>query len=143
MFSKACNYGIRAMVFICQKSLQDERVGIKEIAKMIDSPEAFTGKILQQLSKNKLVRSVKGPRGGFYIAPEDMSMPLTKIVKTIDGEELLTGCGLGFSECSEERPCPLHNQFKKVRDELNHMLETTNLKDLSEGVSSGLSFLHK
>ncbi|MCG8474446.1 MAG: Rrf2 family transcriptional regulator [Cytophagales bacterium] len=143
MFSKACNYGIRAMVYISQKSAKNQRAGIKEIAKAIESPEAFTGKILQQLSRKKLVESVKGPRGGFFITEEGRKMPLVKVVEAIDGDQLMKGCALGFSECSEERPCPLHNRFVVVRRELTRMLEETRLEELSDGVVKGDAFLHK
>ena len=53
MLSKACEYSIRASIYIAEKSLEGNRSGLKEIAKSIDSPEAFTSKILQQLAKSK------------------------------------------------------------------------------------------
>ena len=46
MFSKSCKYGIKATLFIAQKSQHDERVSLKEIAAAINSPIAFTAKIL-------------------------------------------------------------------------------------------------
>lgn len=55
MFSKTCEYGIRAAIFIAFQSYQDNRIGLKEIAKKIDSPEAFTAKILQILSREILL----------------------------------------------------------------------------------------
>jgi len=57
MFSKACEYAIRSVVFISVSSLKGERVGFKEIAKEIDAPEAFTAKILQKLSKSGIIES--------------------------------------------------------------------------------------
>ena len=53
MFSKACEYGIRATLFIATRSLDRARVSLKEIASEIEGPEAFTAKILQQLAQNK------------------------------------------------------------------------------------------
>ena len=64
MFSKTCEYAVRAMIFIAQKSKNGNKVSIKEIAKGIDSPEHFIAKILQELSKKKLLQSMKGPKGG-------------------------------------------------------------------------------
>ena len=66
MFSKACEYGIRASIFIAEQSLLDKKVSLKDIAKAIDSPEAYTSKILQQLSRNFIINSDKGPTGGFF-----------------------------------------------------------------------------
>lgn len=59
MFSKACEYAIRATIYIAVQSNQDNRVGLKDISKEIDSPEAFTAKILQQLSKMRLLTQSK------------------------------------------------------------------------------------
>ena len=64
MFSKTCEYGIRATIIIATESYQDNRVGLKEIAEKIDSPVAFTAKILQVLSRENIIHSVKGV-GGF------------------------------------------------------------------------------
>lgn len=144
MFSKACEYAIRATIYIAVQSNQDNRVGIKDISKEIDSPEAFTAKILQQLSKNKIINSIKGPNGGFEIDKKEMSkIKLSHIVMAIDGDAIYKGCGLGFKQCSEKQPCPVHDKFKVVRDELKHMLETTNVLELSVGLKKGLTFLHR
>ena len=59
MFSKACEYGIKAAVFIAVRSQKDERVSLNEIAKEINSPVAFTAKVLQQLTRNQIVDSLK------------------------------------------------------------------------------------
>lgn len=142
MFSKTCEYGIRATIFIASQSYQDQRVGLKDIAKKIDSPEAFTAKILQILSKNNIVNSIKGVGGGFEIPKETMSqIKLAQIVTAIDGDSVFTGCGLGLSQCSEDHPCPVHDKFKSIRNELAFMLENTNLEELALGIKSGDTFL--
>jgi Rrf2 family iron-sulfur cluster assembly transcriptional regulator len=142
MFSKTCEYGIRAAIFIASQSYLDNRIGLKEIAKKIDSPEAFTAKILQILSKNNIIHSAKGVGGGFQIPKETMSqIKLIQIVAAIDGDRVFTGCGLGLSHCSEIHPCPVHDKFKQIRSELASMLENTNLEELAMGIKSGETFL--
>lgn len=142
MFSKTCEYGIRAAIIIASESYQDNRIGLKEIAKKIDSPEAFTAKILQILSKNNIINSIKGVGGGFEIPKETMNqIKLIQIVSAIDGDRVFTGCGLGLSHCSETHPCPVHDKFKEIRNELADMLENTNLKELAMGIKSGDTFL--
>jgi Rrf2 family iron-sulfur cluster assembly transcriptional regulator len=54
MFSKACEYGIRASIFIAEQSLLDRKVSLKDVAEAIESPSAYTSKILQRLSKATL-----------------------------------------------------------------------------------------
>ncbi|MFV7234571.1 RrF2 family transcriptional regulator [Flavobacterium sp. ZB4R12] len=142
MFSKTCEYGIRATIFIASQSYQNTRVGLRDIAKKIDSPEAFTAKILQILSKNNIIHSIKGVGGGFEIPKETLSqIKLAQIVTAIDGDRVFTGCGLGLNQCSEEHPCPVHDKFKSIRNELAAMLENTNLEELALGIKSGDTFL--
>lgn len=144
MFSKTCEYAIRATIYIAEQSNLDRRVGIKDIAKAIDSPEPFIAKILQQLSKDQIIESVKGPSGGFSMDKKVLkNLKLSQIVLAIDGDAIYRGCGLGFKQCSEKTPCPVHNKFKIVRDELKNMLENTSIKELSINLEKGLTFLNR
>lgn len=143
MFSKTLEYAIRAMIFIAQKSKTGIRVGIKEIAKAIDAPEHFIAKILQDLSRKGLVQSLKGPTGGFYLEEESSHCSLADIVKAIDGNKLFTGCGLGLKNCSEIRPCPIHNEFKKVREDIYNMLENARIGEFSKQLEKNLTFLKR
>ena len=124
MFSKSCEYGIRATIFIATHCCKEGKVGLKEIAKEIDSPIAFTAKILQVLVKNNIVKSSKGVGGGFMILKDELkSIKLVNIVNAIDGDSVFLRCGLGLSNCSEEHPCPVHEKFKFVKKDLIYMLE--------------------
>jgi len=138
MFSKACEYGIRASIFIATKSSEGIRVGIKDVSKEIDSPEPFTAKIMQILTKNGIIASAKGVGGGFEVSKEAVkSIKLIQIVDAIDGNTIYKGCGIGLKECSETHPCPVHNEFKKIRELLLAMLTNTTLEELASGVNSG------
>ena len=135
MFSKTCEYG-------ASESYQNKRVGLKDIAKKIDSPEAFTAKILQILSKDNIINSIKGVGGGFEIPRETMKeIKLAQIVNALEGDRVFTGCGLGLTHCSEDHPCPMHEKFKSIRNELAFMLENTNLEELALGIKTGDTFL--
>lgn len=143
MFSKTCEYAIRAMIFIALKSKGGKKVGIKEIAKGIDSPEHFIAKILQDLGKRQLLQSVKGPNGGFYLDGQALECSLADIVKVVDGDRLFTGCGLGLKQCSETHPCPIHHEFKTVRKGLQQMLENAKLGEFTEELDKSLTFLKR
>ena len=141
MFSKACEYGIRAMLHIARTSKVGTRVGIRDIAKAIDSPEPFMAKILQDLSRKGLVLSIKGPNGGFYMNDVHQKISLAEIVTAIDGDQLFNGCGLGLKACNEKKPCPIHYEFKAIRTNLKAMLQSTALEDLTENLEKGLFHL--
>lgn len=144
MFSKACEYGIKASVYIAVQSNEGNRVSLKDIAKEIDSPKAFTAKILQQLAKSNIIDSIKGPAGGFEIHKKKLDkIKLSHIVAAIDGESIYKGCGLGLKECSAKKPCPVHDKFKTIRSELKKMLEGTSLLDLALELKEGTTFLKR
>lgn len=144
MFSKACEYGIRATIYIATQSKECVRVSLKDIADQIDSPVAFTAKILQELARNHIVDSVKGPAGGFEIAPSKLrKIKLSQIVSAIDGDQIYKGCGLGLPKCSEAEPCPVHEKFAKIRNKLRQMLENTSVEELAEDTLEGMTFLKR
>lgn len=144
MFSKACEYGIKATIFIAVRSLYDERVSLKEIAMEIDSPVAFTAKILQSLAKSGLVESHKGPTGGFEMERSKMdSINLYEIVRAIDGDGIFNGCGLGLKQCDANKPCPVHHKFAGIRQNLSYMLKQTSIYELAAGLDIGLTHLKR
>ncbi|WP_298505011.1 Rrf2 family transcriptional regulator [uncultured Maribacter sp.] len=144
MFSKACEYGLRAIIYIAQQSAQEVKVSLVHISEAINSPQAFTAKVLQQLTRNNIIKSIKGPYGGFVIENDKMkSIKLSDVVKVLDGDTIYTGCGLGLSECNENSPCPLHFKFVEIRSKLRSMLETTTLKTLVEDMDTEHFFLKR
>ena len=144
MFSKACEYGIRASTYIALQSLEGNRVSLKKIAAEINSPVAFTAKILQQLSKSNIVNSVQGAQGGFEIDRTNINtIKLSEIVYAIDGNNVYVGCGLGLKECNANKPCPVHDKFVQIREDLRHMLENTSLYEMTAGLEVGLTYLKR
>lgn len=144
MFSKACEYGIKATIYIAMQSLQGRRVSLKEIVEKVDSPTAFTAKILHQLAKNDVLDSTKGPTGGFQIEKQRIDdIKLADIVFAIDGDSIYEGCGLGLDKCNANQPCPVHDKFVVIRDDLKLMLQSTSLFELATGLEVGLTFLKR
>lgn len=143
IFSKTCEYAMRAVFFIAHKTADGGRVGIKEIATGIDSPEHFLAKILQDLSRRGVLQSAKGPNGGFYVDEVILNKPLSAIVEAVDGISIFTGCGLGLEYCSEENPCPIHHEFKAIRNQIQDLLKTTKIGEFNEELNLGIAVLKK
>jgi len=143
LLSKTCEYAIRAMIYIAQQSSKGNRVGIKDIAANIESPEYFIAKILQDLSRKGFVQSAKGPNGGFFMDEEHMRISLADIVREIDGDQLFIGCGLGLKDCSSDHPCPIHFRFGAIRNEIKSMLEESVVAKFIDGLDLNLTFLKK
>jgi Rrf2 family protein len=143
VFSKTCEYAMRAVFFVAHRTANGGKVGIKEIADGIQSPEYFLAKILQDLSRRGILQSTKGPNGGFFIDEANRKRPLSDVVNAVDGNSVFTGCGLGLKFCSEINPCPLHHQFKEIRNQIYLMLKDTPIEHFNEDLNLGLTALKK
>lgn len=141
MLSKTCEYAIRALTFIAQQTKDGNKISIKDVAKGIDSPEYFIAKILQEMTRKDLLQSTKGPTGGFHLNETNLNNSLANIVKEFNGDKIFNGCALGLKQCSETSPCPLHDQFKGIRNNLKQLLESTTIRDLVEKLETKNVFL--
>jgi Rrf2 family transcriptional regulator, iron-sulfur cluster assembly transcription factor len=144
MFSKACEYAIRAAIHLARKSMEGQRASLIDIANEIDSPQAFTSKILQQLVNAGIIFSTRGQKGGFGIESTGMkTKTIADIVSAIDGSAIFENCGLGLKECSGKQPCPVHKDFVKIREELRIVLENTTIVALATSHKDGLTYLKR
>jgi Rrf2 family protein len=141
MLSKTCKSAIKAVVYLCSKYGSGENASIKEVADVINASEHTVGKLLQTLVKQDIIKSLKGPTGGFYISKTQQSQPIINIVEAIDGKEIFKECGLGLSQCSAKHPCPIHNSYKEVRESLEKLFREKNVLSLCETVNNGLAYL--
>lgn len=142
MFLKTTEYALRAVIYIAQKSSDENKLGLTEIARAIDSPQSFTAKILQQLtSGNKIISSVRGPNGGFYISDKSKKLPVHAILKAMGEDEILKKCVLGLKLCSETKPCPMHAEYKLIKPQLIKMFEMRTIQDLADAIDNGDVFI--
>lgn len=141
MLSKSCKYAIRAAVFIASQGVKNLKPGVKEIAEEIEAPPAFTAKILQTLSKYKIVTSLKGPYGGFYCEKYQLGLPVIEIVNAIDGVTVFKECVMGLHKCTDEHPCPMHHQYAEARNNLLSSFQKTTIGNLARDLTAGKVYL--
>ena len=143
MFSKTTEYALRATIYIAKISTEEKKVGIDEIAKAIGSPKSFTAKILQALTKdNKIVSSVRGPNGGFFLSEKSKKLPVRSILQAMGEDEVLERCVLGLKLCSEIQPCPMHAQYKTIKQQLIKLFVTKTIQQLAADIKEGEVYIN-
>lgn len=130
IFSRQCEYALQAVVFLALKQ-NGEMTPIKELSRKLDIPYHFLGKILQDLTYKGLLISLKGPTGGFKLGMPAKDITLAHIVDAIDGMGFSTNCVLGFAECSGDKPCAAHTQWKELREGILAMLKNKNVLEVA------------
>lgn len=131
LFSKACEYGIRAMLYLASQD-NAQPVRVREIAEALQIPIPFLSKIVHSLSRNHLIQSQKGPGGGVTLAQAASKITLLQVVEVIDGLNLFQACALGIPHCSDDFPCPLHEKWGDLRSEIYEMLANRTLDQIMD-----------
>ena len=141
MLAKSTEYAIRALVYIELQNRDGIRPGVKQIAREIASPEAYTGKFMQVLSKQGLIRSMKGRGGGFFFDNKIRPLNLQKIIRVLEGDAYFNKCGLGFNGCDSHEPCPIHNDYILAKQKLFDLFEKETIESLADNVKNGVAVL--
>ncbi len=130
--TKGSEYGIKATIFIASKSMENEHTNLNEIATAINSPVAYTAKVLQKLVKGKVINSIRGANGGFEISPENIkNICIFQIITSIDGNDIEKKCLLGLDKCSSSNPCPIHHKYTNIRQNTISVLKNTTIEELA------------
>jgi Rrf2 family protein len=113
-------------------------IGIKKISEDLGLSSPFLGKILQNLVKQKLLVSTKGPNGGFALARPADKITLWDIVIKVDGEEFFTNCLISLESCRTHDPskplCPVHSQYDTLRKQIAEFYQDTSLDIISKDI---------
>ena len=80
--------------------------------------------------------SYRGPAGGIALAKPASDISLIEIITALEGTDFFKGCILALPNCGDEAPCPLHEYWGKMRDELKDMFEQTSLAELGEKIKN-------
>lgn len=142
MLSKTTQYSIRALVFIQLINWGNKRPGVPEIAREIEAPAAFTAKILHTLTTHQLLHSMKGRGGGFYFPHYRSDLSLYDVIMVMEGNRIFTNCVFGLKHCDDANPCPMHEQYAKIRDDLLQLALSETIGSLAARIQEGRAILN-
>jgi Rrf2 family iron-sulfur cluster assembly transcriptional regulator len=131
IYSRSAEYAIRALIPLAELPPGDFAL-VKNVAADTGIPAHFLAKLLQDLARLGLLKSTKGPHGGFRLnlAPEEISM--LRIVEAIDGSGRFDRCLGGSIECSDRVACGLHDGWMVLRSRIMDYLGGTSIADLAK-----------
>lgn len=135
ILSKSFGYALRGILYIAKLQDEKRRIQIDEIAKKLSVPKHFLGKIMQQIVKEGLLRSTKGPYGGFSLTKDTLNTPLIKLAELTDGLDQFKMCVLKLKMCDGNNPCPLHNDMEQLKEKFLSVFNGTTIGDLVKDTS--------
>ena len=107
-----------------------KKVQLDEIARVLNIPRYFVGKVMHKLVKEGMLDSIKGHYGGFCINKKTLSTTLAELSDVTGDAKQFDLCILQLRECCETNPCPLHNRIATMRKEYHALLAKTTIGDL-------------
>jgi Rrf2 family iron-sulfur cluster assembly transcriptional regulator len=142
IYSRSAEYAIRAFVNLSRVPV-GKLAMVKQIAEEEKIPLHFLAKILQQLARKGLLRSNKGPTGGFSLIRKPAEISLMQVVEATDGLGDYYRCVSGLAECDDEQPCGMHDSWKALRSRIISYLEKTSIADVAEALEEKRQALAK
>ena len=130
LFSESTQYAIQAMIHLSVNP--EKRTMVSIIAEKENIPSQYLGKIAQILSKHGLIKTTRGRSGGLILScpPEDIK--ILDIVLAINGPypdpEM---CVFGLDFCVDSAPCPVHKEWKGLKEDIKKKLMNQNLRSLA------------
>ena len=131
MLSKMTQYAIWGLVYTQIQNYRGIKPDSCEIAKEIDVPRMLIAKIFQQLVRNGFILSVKGKGGGFYFDNNQPEFKIIEVMQATGDCKILTECFLGISSCSPESPCPVQENWARLRTAISSLVTTVTIQSLA------------
>jgi Rrf2 family protein len=141
MLARNTEYAIRALVYIRLKNWENKRPGVYEIAREIEAPTAYMAKIMQVLTRHRIVNSRKGRGGGFHFTDERNNPTLYAVILVMEGDSCFKKCAFGFMNCNNHNPCPLHEQYVSIRESFHSLAQSETISSISRKIHEGKAFL--
>lgn len=132
--TKTSEYAIRVLVYMANHP--EERLSVNLLHERLNIPYKYLGKMMHNLAGEGLLVSSRGKTGGYRLNGPLGEISLARIIDAVEGLSSYDRCLLGFPQCSDEAPCPLHERWGPRRDAIKAMIYDTTLADLvdQEGV---------
>lgn len=138
IYTKTGEYAIRAILHLARQP-KDLLIMSSDIAKVEDIPSHYLAKILQRMAKYGFVDSYKGRGGGFRISELALKSSILDIVEKVEGPIINLKCVTGLKECSDETPCPLHEEWADLRDRIHLLISSKSVQEVAEKYTASLN----
>ena len=113
-----------------QQNKQAKLCSAKTLSLKYDIPQELLAKILQKLSKENIILSVKGPKGGYQISKDSSRINMTKFFEIMEGPMGIVDCYFD-SNCEQLNGCTIREPINRINDSIRTMFDKMTLADIT------------
>ena len=128
LITRNTDYAIRAVTSIAKNG--KGVVSVAELVKELRLPMPFLRKIMQALGKKGLIKSYKGPGGGFKLTAAPKNIYLSDIISVFQGPLRLNECIFRKSRCANTRICPLKKKIDAIERHVREEVDSITVASL-------------
>jgi len=126
--SEGAFLALHGLAYIAQQ--MPVRVSVKKLAEVLHASEAHLAKVFQKLGKAELVKSVRGPAGGFELNKPAEEITFLEILETIESKVRLNGCPFGKLNCSFQN-CIFSQELNHISQNIYNTFKNIKLSDFT------------
>ncbi len=138
--TKAGEYAIRCALYLAYHGM-DLVASKKEIARIMDIPDQYLGKIAQQLARSGIIEIVQGAKGGYRLLTPPDRLNMLDVVEAVIGEIYLNDCIHRPDSCDRIPSCAIHQVWQRARDQLRQTLKEATFKSILAEQSCSIDLL--
>jgi Rrf2 family transcriptional regulator, nitric oxide-sensitive transcriptional repressor len=127
MISQTAEYALRAIVYLADQAGQPRTV--MQIAEATQVPAGYLAKVMQGLSRAKLVKSQRGLNGGFTLGRDPRELSVLEVVNVVDPIRRYPECPLGIASHGRQL-CPLHRRLDDAAQTVEDAFGNTMVAEL-------------
>jgi Rrf2 family protein len=126
--SSTAQHAIRAVLYVAEHA-EERPVRVDEIAAALGNPRNYLSKTLHALTRAGVLRSERGPKGGFQLSERPERLTVARVVAPFEpvGERR---CLVGRPECGGVHPCAAHHRWSGVASAVENFFAQTTVADL-------------
>lgn len=124
-------YGLQAMIDLGVHA-RETHVSLKSISERLNISESYLEQLIALLKKSKLVGSVRGAQGGYFLLEEPINITIGDILRSLEGSLAPTNCTCenGEYKCAQDSKCVTKSVWEKMRDGINNVVDGITLQEL-------------
>ena len=127
--SEAASLALHGLVLIAKN--QPLRMNVKTLSVELNASQTHLAKVFQNLSKAGLVKSLRGPSGGFELNKPADEISFLEVYEIIDGKVILGACPLGKNHCVFQS-CMFDNELNRISTDIYNTFKKIKLSDFSK-----------
>jgi Rrf2 family iron-sulfur cluster assembly transcriptional regulator len=122
-------YAVMALVSLSAAS-RGNPISLKDIARQEEIPEAYLQQLFSRLRRRNLVKSIRGPGGGFLLARHPSRITIGEIIRSAEGRDDTIGCRRSGRKCGRIERCKTQGMWDALESRMEEFLDSISIEDL-------------